>query len=363
MSETPPPAYWHIAFSADRNFSIPLALASLSLIRAAESASRYHLHILGIDVDASVTAQIRELCVAGGHRCSYHDVGQALQDVSTTDYFPSAAFARFLLPELLPDEVERVIYSDSDVMICRDLAELYDLDMGAHLLGAVQELAPVWNQQFSENYSRWARYFDLPEDASIYCYSGFILFNLPACREARLTQRVLEQAKRAGNQLAYPDQDIMNGLCQGQIMTLPQRYCVIPHLYAYYTDRATEVVAHPRMLSDSAELREAADSPSIIHFASSSKPFVLFAPRCGYEGFYSLWLSSPWKHHIPYLPHRMHHGIRVTNSMAMKFIMINMIAATYIPFYYPLWWRLVACLPESALQRVARFFNWNSPSR
>ncbi len=44
--------------------------------------------------------------------------------------FPPIVYARLALDKLLPPEVERFIYLDCDVMVCRPIELLYELDMG-----------------------------------------------------------------------------------------------------------------------------------------------------------------------------------------------------------------------------------------
>ncbi len=357
------PEYYHIAFAADRNFSVPLGLACLSLIQNAAPTSHYHIHVLGVDVDREVLTTLDEICEQSGHVISYYDVDSALRDVMKTEKFPSVAFGRFLLPDILPANVERVIYTDADVMICRDLAELYTIDMGDKLLGAIEELAPVWNKDFAKHHKQWAKHFGIAEEGSFYCYSGFLLFNLPACRQEKLSKRIMEQAVQHASKFAYPDQHVMNGVCEGRFLSLSQQYCVIPHLYAYYGRKAQEVLDCPQLSISAEELHQSATAPSILHFASSSKPFILFPPSGGNAPFYKLWRKSPWKHRIPYLPHRMYQGIKVKNSRSMRYLLRVLEIFSYIPLAYPIWWKLTNLLPESLLTRAGQFFNWTYPRR
>lgn len=47
-------------------------------------------------------------------------------------------FARYVLQDLLPASVERVIYLDLDVLVQKDLAELWDIDMEGHPIAAAR---------------------------------------------------------------------------------------------------------------------------------------------------------------------------------------------------------------------------------
>ena len=48
-----------------------------------------------------------------------------VRDLPVSDHISIAAYLRLLMPELLPRDVTRVIYMDADMMVRRDLGELF----------------------------------------------------------------------------------------------------------------------------------------------------------------------------------------------------------------------------------------------
>ena len=53
-------------------------------------------------------------------------------------HFRPETYYRLLAPSLLPN-VEKAIYLDSDLVVCGDLAELFDVDVTGHLLAATRD--------------------------------------------------------------------------------------------------------------------------------------------------------------------------------------------------------------------------------
>ena len=48
-------------------------------------------------------------------------------------------FARFLIPNMFPESVSRVLYLDSDILVIDDLRALWQTDLEGAVLGAVED--------------------------------------------------------------------------------------------------------------------------------------------------------------------------------------------------------------------------------
>ncbi len=61
------------------------------------------------------------------------------------DRLPRIAFLRLLVPSILGDEVQRILYLDVDVSVENASPfGLFDLDMKGHAIGAVRSLYGLW---------------------------------------------------------------------------------------------------------------------------------------------------------------------------------------------------------------------------
>ncbi|MBR0061185.1 MAG: hypothetical protein IJP68_06855, partial [Selenomonadaceae bacterium] len=92
--------------------------------------------------------------------------------------FSIAMFYRFFIPELLPKNLEKAIYLDSDIIVNLDIAELWRTELGDKVLGVVPEVFNKVNAPAA---------FTLVADGLVkaedYFNSGVLLMNLTALRD------------------------------------------------------------------------------------------------------------------------------------------------------------------------------------
>jgi Lipopolysaccharide biosynthesis proteins, LPS:glycosyltransferases len=151
---------------------------------------------------------------------TYINLHGKLRDIDIDERYTVAAFYRLLLPDLLPD-YNKVIYIDCDVVVRNDLAKLYwETDLNGYYLGAVFE-ATLDSQMDYLN--------QLGIKAGQYINSGFLLINLKKMRFNGMVEKMLQAAKKPN--LHFPDQDVINQLCQGKILGLPPYYNSIRTFY------------------------------------------------------------------------------------------------------------------------------------
>lgn len=272
----------HIALSADQAFTVPLGLCLRSIMQSANDGTTYHFHILDSGVD-------RKLLQLGGFaNITWYDVTDKLRDLPCGGRFPTSIYHRFLLPQLLPETIERVIYLDSDTVVRRDLSELYHTDLGDTALAAVPWVVlGHYAEEFGQHLRSFPRRFNLPDDGTPYFYSSLLVMHLPTMRSMQIPQRLVAATRHHTRELIWPDQDVLNAVLRGQITTLPLEYNVIP-------------LFSEQLENESNEARAAYESPAIIHFAAM-KPNILTGPRNRLEeDFFRFWQESPWSRSIPY---------------------------------------------------------------
>lgn len=273
----------HIALSADAAFTVPLGLCLRSLMESAAPQTRYHFHVLDSGVN-------RKLIERGNFtNLTWYNVAEKMRDLPTTDRFPTAAYHRFLLPSLLPQEVERAIYLDCDTLVRQDLSTLCQWNLQGNCIAAVPWIIlGHFREEYGLHLRSFPARFGLPPDDTPYFYSSLLVMDLVAMRRNGTTARIIETARRTpAEKLIWPDQDALNAALRGQITPLPLEFNVIP----LFSEQLEE---------ESPEARAAYAHPAIIHFAAT-KPNILTGPRNALEqDFFRFWQESPWRRCIPY---------------------------------------------------------------
>ena len=131
-----------------------------------------------------------------------------------------AAVYRLFIPQVLSVEIEKAIYLDSDIIVNLDIDDLYCVELGDNVLGAISESSNGVNAQNA---------FTLVADGLIdkekYFNSGVLLMNLNALRKEEET--ILEGVKFTGEQPKYGkhrDQDILNYCFSERRLNLPTNF-------------------------------------------------------------------------------------------------------------------------------------------
>ena len=121
------------------------------------------------------------------------------------------AIAKIILPHLLPDDIDRIILFDTgDLLVLRDLREMYNWDMRNYLyLGAPDPCI-----------GKKALISKKPYD--VYINIGHFLLNVKKIKEKNMYQIFLKNKNAYKNIIA--DQDLMNDVAQKKIGYLPVRF-------------------------------------------------------------------------------------------------------------------------------------------
>ena len=200
-----------IAFTP--NYFVPAATTLRSLLDSSSADDCYE--VICLVSEEIPQRQKDKLSALSGERIRYRYINLAgrLQGVYVDPRYSEAASFRLLLPEILP-EYDKVLYIDCDVIIRNNLAALYrDTDLGDNLLAAVYE-APIEHQG-----ERWAA---LGCDPHRYFNSGFLMMNLKQMRLEGTSRKLIDGLK--SDYLEFPDQDVLNQVCQNRVLALKPTY-------------------------------------------------------------------------------------------------------------------------------------------
>src|SRR5262249_26051824 len=177
----------------------------------------------------------------------------ALNDLAGGVHFTVMTYARLLIGDLLPREIDRVLYLDGDILVRGDIGELWTTDLRDRTLGAVVDLPPY----------PYNRRLGLPDDTS-YFNAGVLLIDLRRWRQLRVGERALSFAREHPERLAWADQCALN-------LVLHDDWRALDRVWNLQSmDVARLVNGHMRFDTvDPGQLRAA----RLVHFNGRSKPW------------------------------------------------------------------------------------------
>lgn len=205
---------------------------------------------------------------------------------STNSYVSLTTYCKLFIPVLLPPSVHKVLYLDCDIIVVNSLHGLWDYNLTDKPAAAIKDA----HKDLYKDCERLG-YNYYKDD---YYNAGVILLNLDYLRKYDYVQKSIDFVIQNTNSLKYHDQDVLNGLLHGQILSLPYRYNLHDYLFhrkCYITPEKIPVIEkelHP-------------DIRVIIHFSAKRKPW---GSRClhPHRKLYFFYLDmTKWKGERPIL--------------------------------------------------------------
>lgn len=202
----------------------------------------------------------------------------------SSDHISTAAYYRLAVANLLPSEIDRVLYLDCDIIVHSTLTTLYNTDINGYSCGIVADEAFLLNTAHKR--------LNIPKDSKYpYFNSGVILINLTSWRENDTFNKCMRYITQNASNLTFHDQDTLNGVLFGLVKYLKPTYNLQTGFLftSYFADFAPNLQK---------EIREAISSPVIIHYTGYTKPWQEwsqhpYTQRWLYYKKHSLWKDIP----------------------------------------------------------------------
>lgn len=224
----------HIVLATDRRCVLGCAVSLQSILDSTDPSVPLHFHLFfNHDVGASDREALVRTVRAGSGLAEI-SVGEfdpgPVRHLTRSKLITHTTYASCRLEALLPPDVPRCIKVDCDLVVRRDLWELWNTDLGKHTVGAVLNGDAHDCAQHQQRLGlSEARYFN----------AGVLLVDLDRWRERDVGPRALAKAAEVGPALILHDQDALNLTLQGDWVSLPAHWnswVIVPQLRA--EDRA-----------------------------------------------------------------------------------------------------------------------------
>ena len=207
----------HLTTLTDKNYLIPTIVMMASMKENMAQGSHYHFHLFHSDLtpwDEQVVRRL-ESAQAPHFTISIRQIRPEDNNFSKVPHgkLGQPALKRLNMPHLLPD-IEKVLYMDSDILVLKDLTELYETDIGDNLIAGVKDVCLLFQED--------PRFGHFPPNS--YICTGVMLMNLKQMRLENTEQRFLDVVPEVVKFWVTTDQDIINYACAGRIFHLHPRY-------------------------------------------------------------------------------------------------------------------------------------------
>lgn len=210
----------NVAYCSSDLFSEVCAVSIVSLFENNKSFEKINVFV--IDEQISQRNKERLMEIADKYKrniqfISSPNPSEFYSDERFTKYSLGNTYARMILGDIIPKNVERILSLDSDTIVLDKLNELWNVEMGAHPIAGVDDcmgrVALVKTQH-------------LKEDA-VHCNAGMFLVNLSVWREENWTQMFYSYIKSLfdkGIALGGYEEEVMNKTLGDRMLVLPPKF-------------------------------------------------------------------------------------------------------------------------------------------
>jgi lipopolysaccharide biosynthesis glycosyltransferase len=196
--------------------------------------------------------------------------------ITGANYVTTPAWFRLSAATLLK-QYDVCIYLDTDTVVVSSLLSLLDLNFGEHYIAGVLAPGFILNRKKIEN----AKIIGIPDYHS-FINSGVLVMNLKLIRRDYIERKFFELVEKG-----LYDQDVINIVCYGRILALPQKYNLTKAGLSLFNGRLVLLRKKYLRCRSFEEMREACFNPAVVHYPGANKPWNTENQLFGY-----LWLRE-----------------------------------------------------------------------
>lgn len=246
----------NLLFAINKKFTELLCGCIRSIVKNG-GAEHYDAYILHSDLDeedkARINAKTGESVI-----CRFIEVDEAIfEGFPERNRYPKQIYYRLASPLLLPQDLDRILYLDVDLIVINSLNELYNMDFEGNYYIACSHVKEFLTRV---NQVRLGVGDNVP-----YINTGVMMMNLPLLRSNLTIEQIRSTAQKKMHSFMLPDQDLLTVMHGEHIKLIdPLRYNL--------SDRSLNLYnANPQ--NEPIDLQWVRENGVIIHYYGKNKPW------------------------------------------------------------------------------------------
>lgn len=148
--------------------------------------------------------------------------------------YPLNIYMRLFIPYFIPEDVETVLYLDVDMIVQRDITELFENDLSNYVVGAVLDPRII---TFDNSWGGVLNYKELGLPGTTrYFNTGLLVMNTVKWRAQNVTEKIIDCIDNNKKFANYPDQYGLNVVLANQWLELDplwNHFCTFEHPAPY----------------------------------------------------------------------------------------------------------------------------------
>lgn len=301
----------HIVYGSDDKFAEILGVSLVSLYENSKDMNEICVYILDSGISLENKKKLDSIPKKYGRKPLEYIVAKNISKELNIDVKMDrgslSQYARLFVSSLLPQDLERVLYLDCDIIINKSIKNLWTIDMHEKTIAALMDA-------FSKYYR--ANIELQPND--IMFNSGVMLIDLNRWKKQKVEKCLMDFIIKHNGKIQQGDQGALNSILSKDTYCFEPRFNSVTIFYDFTYEEMMTYRKPPKFYSKD-EIKLAIDEPVIIHFTTSFLSRRPWIEGCEHQ-YLDKWLKyknlSPWKDEPLW---------KYTSSKGMKGIYIKLI--------------------------------------
>lgn len=249
----------NIVFASDDNYAQHIAVVIASIMT--KTKGKVCFFVINDNISDNKINKLKETAAVFYAEINFISVPEEkFKNVYLSGHVSRAAYFRLALPDILPEDVEKAIYLDVDLLVYDDIKKLWQVDLQNIPLAAVPDYGIMASGRLCR---QKADVIGLPVGEK-YFNSGVLIINLKEWRKENHTKQILEIIN--SNQFPHHDQDALNKLFMKNWLQIDLRWNIIPPVFNLFT----KILLNKTFRNQAINAKR---NPGIIHYAGRYKPW------------------------------------------------------------------------------------------
>lgn len=266
----------HIAMAFDDNYARHCGVTIASILQNnAENEICFHLLTMGVPDNNK--EKLQSITNKRGARICFYDIDEGLVKDMPNNLLGSkitmATYCRLFIADMLPTDIDKVLYLDCDLVVRHNLRELWDTDISDVGIAGVTDRGV-------QLFGSWIEY-----DVARYGYvnAGVLLLNLDYWRKNDILTRFKEYIADNAKKIMLHDQDVLNGVLYANMKILDHKWNIMSAFVSM-----KHIKTYPEYY-----ITYRYDA-YIAHFISNVKPWRTIRAVPYFDEYYKYQRYTPW---------------------------------------------------------------------
>jgi len=271
----------YIVTTIDENY-VQHCIVMLTSLFSNNKEDKFHVFILSNSLSPNSIKAIARFFKLKRNSFSRFQIDELLlKDAPVYGHVSLATYYRLLIPTILPQNIDRVLFIDCDIIINGSISLFWEKD--------ILNYSHISVENGGDN-SPFIKKIEMKIESK-YFNAGVMLINIKWWRENNVFNKSIDFLKFNSEKITFWDQDVLNAILENKWLEFPLKYNAQSYLFGKSID----------MDNLSYEELDAINNPLIVHFTGGgdSKPWH-YNNQHPYKKVYQYFLyKTSFKHVLP----------------------------------------------------------------